>query len=339
MAKHDDISGYGLVRPCADIAQITLPKPGLPRPYGTPVNLFVISSDIGPSLVGSGHPRSMPSIRAALARLGLEPSDIVRVVAMDWSPDQVGAAEHYPNADLLLCSDAMDGPGDYKALIDRERTELRDAVEYVLGADLCAGNADPRDLDRVLDLYLGDDLPDRLDFVPLRTGHTLRLGARSFRVIELGGTGPGHMILYESKTLVFAGKLLVRRPDADPQIRDGGRTGEGLDRLSTMDAPLALSSIGRPERDMKWVANHATRSFVNLVTSLPMLIKEPMTAGAVASLNLGYKPRHVVRFAESMRTMTAYLEECVRAGKVSVEGTGFGRTFHGHDSSDRLMRW
>ncbi|MBH22982.1 MAG: hypothetical protein CMH57_00715 [Myxococcales bacterium] len=328
---------YALQRVAEELIQITLPRPGLPLPYGAPINLHLVNDPTAPALVGVGLPLTLPALREALAHLGLSPERIVRVVALDWSPDQLGAIDAFPNAELFLGAPDMTTPRRYGRLIAQERDALIARVDQLLEDPEYAALMDRGELERVLGGYFAD-LPEQLDFVPLRSGHPLQLGDRRLRVVEAPGPWRGHIALHDPEDgVLLSGRLVTRPRWGEPWIRQLSTLLLSLERVQELKPRLLLPAQGLPDRDASWAIRRQHRFMTGLLSNIPVVLAQTPTIPALICRDLGHRPPHLIRFVETVRRYQAYLEELIRTGVVFRSGEGVWTSYGTESVEPRLI--
>ncbi|MEO1266969.1 MAG: hypothetical protein AAFX99_02660 [Myxococcota bacterium] len=327
---------YALQHIDDDLVQIILPKPGLPLPYGAPTNVYLIG-DPPLALVGTGPQSTRPALEHALHSLGVNRSDIARVVALDWSPDQIGAVDAFPHASLFLGSPDMIRPRHYGRLMDRECQILLQHAEELLEHPKFA-DMDRSGLEHLLQGYFAG-LPEQLDFVPLRSGHLLRLGNRRFRVVETPGPWWGHIALHQPDAgVVMSGRLVTRPRWGEPWIRQLSTMLMSLERVLDLEASLLLPAQGLPDRDARWAIRRQHRFMTGVLSNIPAVLVHTPTIPDLICRDLGHRPNHLVRFVETVRRYQAYLDELIRTGVVFRQGEGVWTTYRTDAVEPRMQR-
>jgi len=331
---------YAVTPVAESVWQIMLPNPSAPPPFNAPTNVYLFGGH-APALVGTGHPHVQAALDEALASLGVARRSIRRVVALDWSPDQLGAAEAFPHADLFARSPDLCEPADYAAFAASERRWLSARVTPLLESERWGASLDGAELPQALDDYLGATLSRRAEVIPLRGGHTLALGSRRFEVREASGPYPGHIVLTElGDELMLSGRLVTDSPWGDPWVRDVSQlilTVEGVFDAARQ-ARLLLPTVGRVETDPSWHIRRVNRHMTSLLSNLPTVLVRSKTAPEVVYRDLGYIPRHPVRFALTASRYQAYFDELIRTGVVFMHGDGIFAEYTTEAVEERMSR-
>ncbi len=312
---------FALHRLGPDLARVTLPRPGLALPFGQPRASYVVLGD-PPCVIGAPHPLTHAAFRIALAELGLEPSQIRRVVALDWSPDQIAGAGLFTEADLFALSPDMVQPGEYGPFVRGRRRALVQIADALFEEASCAEALERAPFDAALEGYFGP-APEVLDFIPLRGDHRLRLAHLELAVIEASGPCPGHMALFErGQGLLFSNRLTVDRSFGAPEIEDARALLMSLERVFDLGARVLLPSLGRIDPEATYCVRVAHRNLTGVLSNLPYALQGPMTIPEVIFRDMGYVPRHLGRYVETFERTRAIFEELMRTGVVLREGAG-----------------
>jgi glyoxylase-like metal-dependent hydrolase (beta-lactamase superfamily II) len=305
----------------ADLTALVLPKPGLPAPFGTPSNVYLLHGP-QPALLGTGHPRSRGALLAALAERGLAPRDIRRVAALDWSPDQLGNAALFGRASCFVLSPDLQAPARYGAWVEGQRAGWLDDGR-ALRQDPAFEAAMPWEpFEAAVEAYFADT-PTALDMIPVRDGHALRLGQRLWEVVDTPGPCEGHMALLDrADRTLCAGRLSVERMYGDLQVQAVQPYLRSVERVFDLKPRLALPSAGRPDEDGAGLLRRANRSLTTRLSNLPFVLQGVVTAPELLRRDLGYLPSQLGRALEAIRTTQACLDELVRTGATRHEGRG-----------------
>lgn len=328
---------YALYRFSPQVVQITLPNPGLPLPLGLPTNVYLIDGAV-PCLIGAGHPRQRPALLDALGALGLGSADIRRVVALDWSPEQIAGAPAFERADLLAASPDMVQPCDYGALVDaarqgweRQARELCQRAPFDALMDIEGHLAALEDYFKLL--------PRRLDPVPLRGGHTLQLGELRLQVLDAPGPAPGHLMLYAAEgELLFAGRLVVEHAFGDAAIEEPIAMLSSLEAAFDLKPRVLLPTVGRIDVDGAWGARRAHRTLTSFLSNLPFALQGPMTIPDLLRRDMGYVPSHLTRYLGTVRRYQAAFDELVRSGSILTRDQGIWTVYGAEAPDPRVSR-
>jgi glyoxylase-like metal-dependent hydrolase (beta-lactamase superfamily II) len=307
---------YALHTVSSDIVQITLPKPGLPPLLGTPSNVYVFLSG-APALVGTGHPVSQPALARALGTLDLHPSDIERVVALDWSPDQLGGADAFTDADILVLSGRDQS---YDDLLAEERRSFLQTVALLTHDPLFAA-LDESALAAQADAYFTG--PTDIDAIQVPTDHEVVLGSYLFLLKASPGPCPGHAVLWaESQGLLMSGRAVVERSFGRPTYRDVVAYVGSLETLHDLKPSVLLPTLGVVDRDARYALTRVHRAVTGLLGHLPFAVQSPSTLARIIWNDLGRVPSQHARLVETARTRLAALDYLVATSAIDREGEG-----------------
>lgn len=312
---------YALHTLAESLHLITLPKPGLPAPWGIPSNVYLWTRP-EPALLGCGHPLSWPALQAALAQLGLSPAQITRVVALDWSFDQLGNAHRFPQAALLALSPDMVQPSDYAALVAEESRWWRRAAQELMTLPDYAQAMDAASFAEQLALWCAG-LPQALELLPLREGHQVHLGGERWQVLQTAGPAPGHLSLYSPQSRwLFSGRLATERAFGDLQVHQVRPMLQSIERTFDLHPTWSLPTLGLPREDGLQHLRRANKRLVSLLNHLPFVLQGTLTLPAVVRRDLGYVPSQMARFLGSVRFYQGCFDELVRSGATRRQGQG-----------------
>jgi glyoxylase-like metal-dependent hydrolase (beta-lactamase superfamily II) len=152
-----------------------------------------------PVLVETGSQSSVPVVRAALAELGVGPSDLAGIVVTHIHLDHAGGvgdlARAFPNATVHV------HPEGARHLVDPSRLVASAARVYGDVLDEVYGRLDPTPVERVHALEDGDEIPIG--------------GGRSLVAVHSPGHARHHLALHDTESgVLFAGDAAgVRLPD------------------------------------------------------------------------------------------------------------------------------
>lgn len=242
----------------AGIHLLTLPYPPLDS-----VNVYAVAEDDGLTLIdtGPGAPEYLDVVDRGLRRVHPAGADAVRTVYLTHShTDHVGQAQRLHDRTGARCHLHPDGTAFFHR---RQREDANAAyMEWLrlhgLPAERCDAIA--------ATLPPQSSLPETVPY----DGHIVVQG-RAWEVVPTDGHAPGHVALADrDRGLVFTGDAVLERqvPLVDIQPFRGQDTMhrylDGLDRLSDLDAALALPAHGQPftrlgRRIEELQAHHARR--------------------------------------------------------------------------------
>lgn len=277
----------------ADDAKLREVLPGihllhLPLPMKpTIVNVYLVDGGDEWALVDTGMSSadSIATFRAALARLGLAPERIRKIICTHHHPDHFGASEAYKaltGATLYL------HPAEY----ERSRSFLpgdrpAEAVRFFLahGLPLARFVNVPRPSDIWGGLYVTAP-PD----APLADGDVIAIGRRQVEVVWTPGHAPGHCVLYlpTERAMIVGDHLL---PKITPHVGFvPGSTGNPLgdflasqEKVQRFDVGLVLPAHGGPFSDHRHRANQIIQHHrVRLADILDIVRRTPLHAYDVA---------------------------------------------------------
>lgn len=310
---------YALYRAFPDITQITLPKPGMPPLFGTPANVYVLHGD-APALVGTGHPSTHQALDAALAEIGLRRRDIERVIALDWSPDQLGAARQFPEADVLVAAAPGESIARYGDFLRGERQAFGDAAAR-LTIDPRYAAIDIGALRAASDAYWSG--PETLDLVAVPGGREVRLGDRAFMLATAPGPCPGHAVLWSAEDrLLFSSRAIVERSFGRPIWRDVVPYVSTLELLHDLEPSVLLPTFGRVDTDARYALTRTHRAVTGLLGHLPFALQKQATLAGSIYLDLGRVPSQHARLVETARTRLSCLEYLAATSAIDRVGDG-----------------
>ncbi|MFB6264002.1 MAG: MBL fold metallo-hydrolase [Bradymonadaceae bacterium] len=314
----DGIVRAGLARPEAWPESVSAPK-----------NVYIVDGD-HPALINAGHPAQFEELVDVLAAVGLDPSDVSRVVSTSWAIDVAGGAIHLPEAQHFLASPDMRQPRAYREQIERPRDELRE-----LGKRVREQKTVPEGAERQLEAFIDDyypEVPSELDFIPIRGGHEVRASRLTLEVLESPGPSPGHVCLYESEgARLFSGDVAT---SGLPETLDDVRSYVvSLERLVDVEADQLLPNRGAARHRPTWTLQCSLRFVDNYVSNAPAALFEEPTLLEFAKRDMGYWPDDFAEAVLQLRQYRLLMDELVRAGMIDAEGEGFERRY-GTDVDD-----
>ena len=282
-----------------------------------PTSVYVARGDtIG--LIGAGHIRHRAELEAALADLGIKPSDVTRVVSGSWTAEALGGARAFPNADLFVASDDGVRPRRWGSWLEGQRARWLAVADEILSKN-------PRwDREPVVSwaqtTFAGSE---RLDFIPLHPGHRVRVGAAELQVLPAPGPHDAHAALWcQTSDVVFAGALQL---DGLPTMVDSAeQLLASLEVLSQTGARMVCPTNGRPSLRG---ADRQIRFCNNYLTAAPQLLSEAKTALEVTDADLGFEPDNPVEYIEAYISHRAMLDELAAIGVLHAHGNGLERTY------------
>ncbi|MFP4599928.1 MAG: MBL fold metallo-hydrolase [Persicimonas sp.] len=309
-----------------DIERIILEKPeGLPSPACTPNNVFLLRGD-APALVNAGHPSQFEPLCRALRELGVEVSDLDRIVYTSWNIEVLGAAANLPNVDHFVFSPDMVQPVNYQAHIDRRRQAVRSLAERIVEQDDAYDDEDLGEVDRFISTYY-PPVPAKLKFIPLRSGHTVCAGRFEFEVIGTAGPDPGHISLYDTqRRTLFGGSFTAN--GLPERIEEVQAYLLSLERLEDLDVDMLLLNRGRVMQTRGgWTLRRMLRFFNNLMSNAPAAMHNAPTVIEFIERDLGHRIESLPELVLQLERYKAPMDELVRARMIDAEGSGLARRY------------
>jgi glyoxylase-like metal-dependent hydrolase (beta-lactamase superfamily II) len=322
---------YELERINDDVHRIALDKPeGLPAPVAEPTNIYLLhgseQSDQAPALINAGHPSQFEPLTHALRELGVQISELERVVYTSWNVEVLGAAANLPNVDHFVFSPDMVEPSNFESHIQKRRHEMRSLARRI--ADSGQGY-DQQDLGEVEDFVSAyyPTLPTSLGFIPVRSGHTVAAGAFEFEVIATPGPDPGHIGLYDAdERTLFGGSFAAT--GLPEHVEEVQAYLISLERLQQLEVDTLLLNRGKVFKTRGgWTIQRALRFFNNFMSTAPAAMHGAPTAVEFIERDLGY---HLDSLAELILQLGRYkpaMDELVRARMIDAEGDGLQRRY------------
>jgi glyoxylase-like metal-dependent hydrolase (beta-lactamase superfamily II) len=229
----------------------------LPIPSLRAVNVYAHPAGGGlVDLVDAGmySARSIHDVVRGLRRLGASPCSVGRIVATHFHVDHLtaaaviaeasGAEVYLGRRDLEV---ALRG-GDLEGFI---RSAIQLYVEHGMPPGEAGEIARSHPAMRAVEAYRA---LSSLDPKPLGEGDTIRLGESEYRVLEVPGHTPGHIILYnEGEGYILSGDLVLEGITPHVTLHDMETDPLGdylasLRRVIELNPPLALPGHRRPLR-------------------------------------------------------------------------------------------
>ncbi len=297
------------------------PPPGIEEAVARAVNVYLVEGH-SKALINVGHPGCTEALTRALHTLDVSPADIERIIATSWQIDVLGAATHFPGADLFVLSPDMRAPGDYEAQVNQQRDGLMETAETLGEAD---DGFDVEPVRRAVQRYFPAVTRD-LRFIPLRNGHFVNAGALRLEVLATGGPGPGHMALYnEDEKLLFCGDFAVT---GLPRLLENTQSYlVGLQRLAELPSEKVLPNEGRTYKQGRWTMSRAANFINNFLSNVPAALVRGPTVVEFIERDRGYPIEDSVELVVAYRRFRRLFDELVRAGTVAAEGEGVQRRY------------
>jgi glyoxylase-like metal-dependent hydrolase (beta-lactamase superfamily II) len=315
--------------------RIGLEKPeDYPPPIGQASNVYLLDGEY-PALVNAGHPSQFDALCQALHELDVAPSQIHRVVHTSWRIDVLGAAPSFPGADHFVLSPDMMQPRDYESYVAARRdafiADAREIVEQHGGygdEDLEAAEAFSR--------RYWPRMTRRLNFVPLRSGHTVAAGTFEFEAIEAPGANPGNLALYDrGKDVLFCGDITLKgMPDF---IDDVQPYLVSLERLLKIEAEHLLPNFGKASPRSQWMIKRALSFLNNFLSNAPAAMHEAPTVIEFIETDRGHQLDSLVELVFEMQRYRRPMDELARARMIDTEGKGLSKRY-GVDVEDPRER-
>ncbi len=316
---------YELERVTDDLHRIGLEKPeGYPPPVGQANNVYLLDGEY-PALINAGHPSQFDALCKALHELDVAPSRIHRVVHTSWRIDVLGAAPNFPNADHFVLSPDMTQPRDYEAHVAKRREAFeRDARAALERRDHYGQD----DLDDAL-AFMGQYWPrmtHRLDFVPIRSGHSVAAGNYGFEVIEAPGANPGNVALYDAEAdVLFCGDVTLKgMPDFIDEVQPYLVS---LERLLEIEAEHLLPNFGKASLRSRWMIKRALSFLNNFLSNAPAAMHDAPTVIEFIENDRGRQLDSLTELVFQLQRYRRPMDELARARMIETEGTGLSRRY------------
>jgi glyoxylase-like metal-dependent hydrolase (beta-lactamase superfamily II) len=325
---------YELERVTDDIHRITLGEPaGLPELLGQPTHIYLLGGD-RPALINAGHPCQFEALGHALRELGLGFGDIERVLYTSWDIAVLGAAANMPGVDHFVLSPDMVEPTNYEAEIARRRARIRELAAEIVALGVGYVADDLEGVERMIATYY-PPMPSRLQFIPIRNGHTVCAGDFEFEAMAAPGPGPGHAVYYDAeRRAIFGGDFttigIPRRIDEVQSYL------VSLERLQRLDIDALYLTHEPPVTSRGgWTVRRALRFLNNFMSTAPAAMHGAPTVVEFIESDLGY---HIDDLAEMVLQVERYkvpMDELVRARMIDAEGEGLERKYGTDVEDDR----
>ncbi|MGM0557214.1 MAG: MBL fold metallo-hydrolase [Myxococcota bacterium] len=316
---------YEIERVTDTLHRIGLEKPeDYPPPVGQANNVYLLGGEY-PALINAGHPSQFDALCQALHELEAAPSQIHRIVYTSWRIDVLGAAPNFPGADHFVLSPDMMQPRDYEAYIgERRQAFLTDAEHIVDQHD----NYDDDDLDdaEAFARRYWPRMTHRLNFIPIRSGHSVAAGSLSFEAIEAPGANPGNLALYDSQAeTLFCGDVTLKgMPDF---IDDVQPYLVSLERLLKIEAEHLLPNFGKASLRSQWMIKRALSFLNNFLSNAPAAMHEAPTVIEFIEADRGHKLDSLVELVFEMQRYRRPMDELARARMIDTEGQGLAKRY------------
>jgi glyoxylase-like metal-dependent hydrolase (beta-lactamase superfamily II) len=338
---------YQLERISDDIHRIVLEKPeGLPAPVAEPTNVYLLHgtdgrdpeqgepdhSEQAPALINAGHPSQFEPLCHALRELGVEMSDLERVVYTSWNIEVLGAAANLPNVDHFVFSPDMVEPLNFESHVDKRRQEMRSLARRIVETEESYDTSDLGDVDAFVSSYY-PPVPANLRFIPIRSGHTVAAGAFTFEVIATPGPDPGHIALYDAdrRTLFGGAFAAVGLPEHVEEVQSYLIS---LERLQKLDVEMLLLNRGKVfKKRGDWTVKRSLRFFNSFMSTAPAAMHGAPTVVEFIERDLGYHIESLPELILQLERYKAPMDELVRARMIDAEGEGLKRRY-GTDVED-----
>ena len=316
---------YHIEHVTEQIHRIGLKKPeDYPSPVDKPSNVYLVAGD-HPALINAGHPTQFDALCQALHELEVAPGDIHRLVSTSWRIDVMGAATSFPDADHFVLSPDMKQPGDYESHVAGRRQRFVERAESI-----CAQHEDydEEDLEQA-QAFAGRYWPRmtrRLDFIPIRSGHTVAVGDLSFEVIEAPGANPGNMALYDaSADVLCCGDITLKgMPDFIDEVQPYLVS---LERLLKIEAEHLLPNFGAPSPRSQWMIKRALSFLNNFLSNAPAAMHEAPTVIEFIETDRGHSLDRLEELFFELQRFQRPMDELARARMIETKGKGLSRRY------------
>ena len=312
-----------------DLWQITLPAPQFHPilPAAHPINVYLLLGK-APTLLHTGHPVQHIALSRALHQIGCPPERIERVITTGWSMHLMGNIQSFPGAELYLYSPTMVEPRDYAIQAQRERDEWESVVHELLEHHGYDAITTREEMDHFFEEYF-PPVRSKLDFTPVREGHTIRAGRRALQVLHTPGPQPHHISLWEPDTKeLFSGEVTLE--GLPYRMHEVHSYLESQDRLIALGAESLFPNYDQPTFGASRVTQKLRRGqrFLNnfLMNATSALHGAPDLI-TFSEQDLGYKPSQVPRFALTLLAHRTFFEELVRSRGITAAGDGLTRRY------------
>lgn len=316
---------YGLHRVTPTLTWIALPPPAnVGRPWGFPMNVFVVHGR-RPTIIDTGLAGSRDVLVAALSEAGVRPDDVGRVLLTSARPECVGNVEIFGRATIYAYrhEDRPFDPAERREAIGQRISAVGRYLVSHADADEAWREAD---IDALVEAYTGSG-PDRFDVSPLDDGQTIAMAAGTVEVVRAPGADPHGVALYEPREQwLFGGHALSYRGAS--VIDDVDALGDTLTRVTQLRPKLVLPAWGPLEHHHDIAFRSMSLQVNNLLNHLSFVLDGDLTAFDVARNDLGYVPRDVGRFAETVMRYRDLLGLYAASGVATCSGDGPGAVFH-----------
>ncbi len=275
-----------------------------------------------PALIGAGHPANTPQLLAALEALGFRASDIDRVIVNSWSPEVLGGCAAFVRADIFVTSPDLVAPRQWNSWNAGRRAEFLQVADDVFDRVDAWSRAD-------LEPWLGRAFPsltNNLEFVPLRTGHTVAAGELELEVVAAPGVHAGHSHLWCAELAAcFCGEVEF---DGLPTYTESARNYIiSLERAMQLEPTWLLPAHGAATDRAMWTLKRLARFCTNYLSNAPATLLKGRTLLEIVDGDLGYLPEHPAPYIESVRQHRSFMEELVSSNVIRGEGEGLDRRY------------
>lgn len=306
---------------------ITLAKPFTSHlPAARPNNVYLLTGEGGPALINAGHPAQFSALSNALRDCGVEVSQIERVIATSWSLDHLGAAPRLRHADVFVLSPDMLAPRHLEPVIRARMDAWRSALDAWLAHAQVPDSDDVRASFDAFERAWAPNAADFDTFIPIRQGHILRAADLTLEVFATPGPNEGHACLFErERGWLFSSELGLQ---GLPEHVSGVRAYlNSLARMMDLDPQHLLPSFGQPQPRAKYALLRSLRFLDNFLTNAPLTLSEGPTLFEFVYRDLGLAPSDHIRYAATLLSYRAFLEELGRSGVIDTAWEGFERRY------------
>ncbi len=306
---------YGLHRVDDTLSHIVLPPgPDIPQPWGHPHGVWVLHGPTDVALVDTGCATAGPALDAALAELGVAPSDVGRVLLTGYRPEQTGNIERFGRAGVFALTPSATPRATARAAAERAAATARALLTW--------DQAHEDWTEATIEAFVAawpESGPERVDAAAVGDGGRVRAAGRVLELVATPGVGPGAAAWWDAaRGDLFAGRSMVFH--TLPDIDDIDAYTDSLARLTELTPTRVCPAWGGVTRHHAIAFRSLSLHVNNLLSNVQYVIRGRRTAAEVAAGDLGYVPRDLMRFTGSVLRFRAILDGLADAGIVEREG-------------------
>jgi glyoxylase-like metal-dependent hydrolase (beta-lactamase superfamily II) len=313
---------YALERVGRDLIHLALPGPWeAGRPWGDPTNVWILDPDTEPVVVDTGHRVARAGLREALAHAGVDPRDVAKVLLTSLRPEAAGNAGVFPHATVHVCDPTGVGGGlraHWRSLADAAFAP----AEAASAAEFAAPGWTAERVDTARSAWLGDAAAgEALPLVAVDDAARVRAGAIELEAWSTPGADVAGTSWFEPRRRwLFSGDVLAVR--VDPICIDLGALTTSIGRLVPMAPALVLPARGMRESSAPVVFRSVSLFWNNLLSNLQYVMRGEVSPLELAHADLGHAPSDVMAFSARADRLRLVLDELVRGGVATREGSG-----------------